>query len=70
MSAKISILLCFIYFSLFWIVLFSFISRLKNEVKDPQEIKFAPDIKKDTSSKKHDNKNRKIVHKHDHKGKF
>ena len=70
MSAKISILLCFIYVSLFCIVMFSFISRLKNEVKNPQEINFAPDIKKELTSKKHDYKSRKIVHKHDHKGKF
>ena len=70
MSVKISALLCFIYVSLFCIILFSFISRPKNEVKNPQEIKFAPDIKKDITSKKHDFKSRKIVHKHDHKGKF
>ena len=70
MSVKISALLCFIYVSLFCIVLFSFISRSKNEVKNPQEIKFAPDIEKERTSKKHDYKSRKIVHKHDHKGKF
>ena len=70
MSVKISALLCFIYVSLFCIILFSFISRPKNEVKKTQEIKFAPDIKKDITSKKHDFKSRKIVHKHDHKGKF
>jgi len=67
MSVKISALLCFIYVSLFSIVLFSFISRPKNEVKNPQEIKFAPDIEKKRTSNKHDYKSRKIVHKHDHK---
>ena len=70
MSVKISALLCFIYVSLFCIILFSFISRPKNEVKKTQEIKFAPDIEKERTSKKHDYKSRKIVHKHDHKGKF
>ena len=70
MSVKISALLCFIYVSLFCIILFSFISRPKNEVKKTQEIKFAPDIKKEITSNKHDYKSRKIVHKHDNKGKF
>ena len=70
MSVKISALLCFIYVSLFCIILFSFISRPKNEVKNPEEISFAPDIKKEITSNKHDYKSRKIVHKHDHKGKF
>ena len=70
MSVKISALLCFIYVSFFCILLFNFISRPKNKVKNPQEINFAPDIKKEINSKKHDYKSRKIEHKHDHKGKF
>ena len=70
MSVKTSALLCFIYVSLFCIVMFSFNSRLKNEIKNPQEIKFAPDTKKEIISNKYDYKSRKIVHKHDHKGKL
>ena len=66
MSVKISALLCFIYVSLFCIILF----RPKNEVKNPEEIKFAPDIEKEITSRKHDYKSRKIVDKHDKKGKF